>query len=57
MNKTLLRRCDLHIHSIFSDSDMRVEDIFKTAKDKNISCIAITDHDTIEGLKEAQRYS
>lgn len=51
------KKCDLHIHSIFSDSDMSVEDIFKEAKQADLSCISITDHDTIDSVKEAQKYS
>lgn len=51
------KRCDLHIHSNFSDSDDSVEDIFKQASQKGLSCIAITDHDTVEGLPEACTYS
>lgn len=50
-------KIDLHIHSIFSDSDLTVEDIFKIARLKNLSAIAITDHDTVDGMEEAKRYS
>ncbi len=50
-------RCDLHIHSVFSDSDAGIEDIFREAKDKNLSCISITDHDTLEGLLLARKFS
>ena len=47
------KRCDLHIHSKFSDSDTEVEDIFKQAREKGLSCISITDHDTIDGISPA----
>ena len=47
--------CDLHIHSTFSDSDEAVEDIVKKAYDKNLSCIALTDHDTVDGLSHARK--
>ena len=50
-------RCDLHIHSNFSDSDASIEDIFKSAKDASICCIALTDHDTIDGLAQAKAVS
>jgi predicted metal-dependent phosphoesterase TrpH len=50
-------KCDLHIHSNFSDSDAKIEEIFIKAKEKNLSAIAITDHDTIGGLSEADRQS
>jgi len=51
------QRCDLHIHSNFSDSDATIEDIFKEAFGKKIFCLAITDHDTVEGLEQARIYS
>ena len=49
--------CDLHIHSIFSDSDADIESIFSQALNRQLRCIAITDHDTVSGLKQARRYS
>lgn len=50
-------RCDLHIHSEFSDSDAEVETIFKQAKEKGLACIAITDHDTLDGMSSARACS
>lgn len=55
--KTEDRSCDLHIHSNFSDSDADLENIFRQAQKKKLNCIAITDHDTVEGIKEARLYS
>ena len=52
-----LQRGDLHIHSIYSDSDADLDTIFKTAKDCGLSCISITDHDNVDGIKEALRLS
>lgn len=57
MQANLSKKCDLHIHSIFSDSDATIEDIFKKAKEKKLSAIAIADHDTIEGLPWAKHAS
>ena len=56
MNKTSepTRLCDLHIHSTFSDSDETVEDIVKNASQKNLFCISLTDHDTVDGLTRAR---
>ena len=51
------RRCDLHIHSKFSDSDADLETIFKQAKEKGLACIAVTDHDTLDGMNSARAYS
>jgi predicted metal-dependent phosphoesterase TrpH len=45
--------CDLHIHSTYSDSDATIESIFQDAKKKNLKAIAITDHDTFEGIPSA----
>lgn len=47
---------DSHIHSEYSpDSKSKLKDIFKVAKNKNIDIIGISDHNTVEGSKEAQR--
>jgi len=55
---------DMHIHSKASDGKLTVKEIFKEAKKRNITFMAITDHDSIccqiqaiEGAKkEAIRY-
>jgi len=52
-----MKKCDLHIHSVFSDSDDTVEEIFKIAKANELSCLAITDHDTVAGVVAARSYS
>lgn len=39
-----------HVHSDYSDdSNLSVERLYQLASAKDIQCIAITDHDTIEG--------
>ena len=53
---------DLHIHSKYShDSLMSPESIVKKAKKVGLTCIAITDHDTIrggiEGKNVGEKYS
>jgi predicted metal-dependent phosphoesterase TrpH len=45
---------DLHTHSSASDGDLRPADLVKTAAAKGIRVIALTDHDTISGLGEAE---
>ena len=45
--------CDLHIHSIYSDSDQALEDIFYAAKNLGLRAIAVTDHDTVNGIEPA----
>ncbi|MFA6907482.1 MAG: PHP domain-containing protein [Candidatus Micrarchaeia archaeon] len=48
-------KADLHMHTRHSpDSLSRVEDVLAAAVKRNLSAIAITDHDCIEGAVEAQ---
>ena len=44
---------DLHIHSTASDGTLSPAEILKLAKKLKLGAIAITDHDTIAGSKEA----
>ncbi|MDF2568019.1 MAG: putative metal-dependent phosphoesterase family [Oscillospiraceae bacterium] len=46
-------KADLHIHSTFSDGSMSIEDIIFYAKRMGLDTIAITDHDTMAGVKPA----
>jgi len=46
---------DLHIHLNASDGTFSPEQILDQALDSNLAAIAITDHDTINGSKEALR--
>lgn len=57
MPQTLKKKCDLHIHSDFSDSDATIEEIFKKAKEKDLAAVAITDHDTVKGIYQARQNS
>lgn len=43
---------DLHLHTTASDGIMKPSEIVRYAKLKGLQAIAITDHDTIEGLEE-----
>ena len=43
---------DLHVHTTASDGTMRPAELVRYAKKKGLRAIAITDHDTIEGLDE-----
>ncbi len=45
---------DLHTHSTASDGSVRPTDIIAAAVDRNLSHIALTDHDTLEGMEEAR---
>lgn len=45
---------DLHIHSTYSDGTMKPVEIVKMYQQQEYGLIAITDHDGIDGVKEAQ---
>lgn len=44
---------DLHIHSTYSDGTLTPTELVRLAKDKGLTGVAITDHDTCEGVDEA----
>ncbi len=44
--------CDLHTHSNFSDGTYTPIELVKEAECKNISALALCDHNTTKGLKE-----
>ncbi|MGE5574741.1 MAG: PHP domain-containing protein [Ignavibacteria bacterium] len=46
-------KIDLHVHSKVSDGKFPVEEIIKEAQDRNISLLAITDHDSIGAQTQA----
>ncbi|MDR3354710.1 MAG: PHP domain-containing protein [Synergistaceae bacterium] len=48
-------RIDLHVHSVFSDGTCTPAEIVREARSKGIAVLALTDHDTIEGLREFAR--
>ncbi|MFY9704301.1 MAG: PHP domain-containing protein [Desulfobacterales bacterium] len=47
------RGIDLHIHSSSSDGTLTPAQILDLAQEQHLDAIAITDHDTIDGSKEA----
>ncbi|MFH0754333.1 MAG: PHP domain-containing protein [Candidatus Omnitrophota bacterium] len=47
------RFADLHIHTNFSDGTSSPDEVVSEALAAGLSCIAVTDHDTIDGLSEA----
>lgn len=47
------RRIDLHTHSTASDGSMSPRELVRHAKENGLSALAITDHDTIDGVDEA----
>lgn len=44
---------DLHSHSSASDGALSPTELVKYAEEKSLEAIAITDHDTVEGVEEA----
>lgn len=46
-------QADLHIHTHFSDSTSSPQEVIAQAKDCGLVCIAITDHDTVDGIRPA----
>ena len=52
-----MKSIDLHMHSVFSDGTYTPAQLVTYAKKKGLSAIALTDHDTIDGLDEARRQS
>jgi predicted metal-dependent phosphoesterase TrpH len=49
----MTRLADLHIHTHFSDSTSSPEEIIEQAHEHGLDCIAIADHDTIDGIAPA----
>ena len=43
---------DLHTHTIYSDGEFTPKELIELAIKNNIGTLAITDHDTIEGIKK-----
>ena len=46
---------DMHMHTNSSDGDYTADSLIKHAIDNNVGTIAITDHDTIAGLKSINK--
>lgn len=48
-------KVDLHMHSTASDGQYKPAQLVKLAKERGVEVMALTDHDTIDGLKEAMK--
>lgn len=46
---------DMHTHTNYSDGDLSPQELIRLAIDKNIGVLAITDHDTIDGIKSVDK--
>ncbi|ENW83703.1 hypothetical protein F909_00364 [Acinetobacter sp. ANC 3929] len=48
---------DLHTHTLISDGTFSPEQLVQAAVDLKIHTLAVTDHDTMDGLERAQNYA
>jgi hypothetical protein len=48
-----MKFADLHLHTQFSDGTFTPEELVLQAQKNGLSCIALTDHDTVEGCPRA----
>ncbi|SMO49198.1 PHP domain-containing protein [Melghirimyces algeriensis] len=51
-----MNHLDLHVHTTASDGMFSPKDVVKMAREKALHGIAITDHDTVDGVEEALKY-
>ncbi|MBO7405290.1 MAG: PHP domain-containing protein, partial [Clostridia bacterium] len=47
------RLIDLHTHSTASDGSMQPAELVRHARDAGLSAVAVSDHDTADGVREA----
>lgn len=48
-------QCDLHTHTTASDGQYTPAELVRLAKERGLDVLAVTDHDTIAGVGEAQQ--
>jgi predicted metal-dependent phosphoesterase TrpH len=46
---------DLHCHSTYSDGGLTPEELIKKAQEQEITCLSLTDHDTVAGYIELRK--
>lgn len=46
---------DLHMHSTASDGTLTPTELVEEAKNRGLKVMALTDHDTVDGIKEARK--
>ena len=50
------KKADLHTHTLYSDGAHTPNEVLNLAKEKNIEIIAVTDHDSVDGIEESIKY-
>lgn len=55
LSDNMFNRGDFHIHSTASDGDLSPTQVVYFAKSRSIDTIAITDHNTVDGINEAAK--
>ena len=48
---TSMKYADLHVHTFYSDSTFSPREVVSYAKAKDLTAIAICDHDTVDGIE------
>ncbi len=48
-----MKYADLHIHTFYSDSTLSPEEVVAYASERELSAIAICDHDSVEGIESS----
>ncbi|MGN0394083.1 MAG: PHP domain-containing protein [Coprococcus sp.] len=51
-----MKLIDMHVHTTASDGSCTPSEVCRMAIDKDLAAIAITDHDTVDGVSEALTY-
>ncbi len=49
--------CELHCHTLHSDGSFSVKELLGTAKERHLSAICLTDHNTVSGWDEVDLYA
>lgn len=49
-----MKKIDLHMHTTHSDGTFLPRDLVRLAREKGLSCISVTDHDTMSSLDESE---
>ena len=52
-----MAKFDLHLHSSYSDGSASVRELVNIVVNSGIKIYSLTDHDTVQGLNEAEKYT